>query len=86
MAGRRLAESFAEWEYDLLGDQLPWQNWETAAGEDALRAELTDWLLRHAPAPLRAAGAGEELLHRIRLLGLTGPDRWDDPHWPNRGY
>lgn len=41
-------------------------------------AELTAWLLRHAPARLRAHGAPEELLHQIRLLGLTGPERWDE--------
>ncbi|WP_446215353.1 hypothetical protein [Micromonospora sp. IBHARD004] len=73
VADRRLAESFAEWEYDLLGDELPWDTWETTDDEDVLRAELTDCLLRHAPARLRAVGAGEELSHRMRLLGLTGP-------------
>ncbi|WP_326695920.1 hypothetical protein [Streptomyces sp. NBC_01754] len=25
----------------------------------------------------------QELLHRIRLVGLTGPARWEDPHRPH---
>jgi hypothetical protein len=49
---------------------------------DAARTELAAWLVRHAPARLRAEDdATEELLHGIRLLGLTGPARWEDPHW-----
>ncbi|MFJ4867533.1 hypothetical protein [Streptomyces sp. NPDC088757] len=28
--------------------------------------------------------AHEGLLHRVRLMDLTGPARWEDPHWP--GY
>lgn len=51
-----------------------------------MRAELTAWLVRHTPARLRACGASEDLLHRIRLLGVTGPDRWEDPHWPGHRY
>ncbi|MGW0533988.1 hypothetical protein [Streptomyces sp. NPDC003032] len=78
-----LAETAALWEYDLLGDQLPWRAWED---EDILRAELADWLVRHAPARLRAHGVPEELLHRIRLVGLTGPARWEDTHWPGHRY
>ncbi|MEU8589297.1 hypothetical protein AB0C59_20165 [Streptomyces sp. NPDC048664] len=38
------------------------------------------------PTRLRALDVPEELLHRIRLIGLTGPARWEDPHWPNRRY
>ncbi|MER5208236.1 hypothetical protein [Streptomyces sp. NPDC002825] len=78
-----LAEMADCWEYDLLGDQLPWSAWEN--GEE-MRSELTAWLVRHAPARLRAPGVSEDLLHRIRLLGLTGPDRWEDPHWPGHRY
>lgn len=80
MADQRLAEAVARWEDDLLGDELPWDALEDK--EDKL-AELTAWLVRHAPARLRAHGASEEVLHRIRLLGLSGPARWDDPHWPS---
>lgn len=80
-ADAHLAEAVAKWEYDLLGDQLPWDCWEN--GEET-RTELTAWLVRNAPARLRAHGASAELLDRIRLLGLTGDDRWEDPHWP--GY
>lgn len=82
-ADRHLAEAAAQWEYELLGGLLPWNAWEY---EDEMRAELTAWLVRHAPARLRAVGASEELLNRVRLLGLTGPDRWDDPHWPGHRY
>ena len=83
VADQRLAEAAAHWEYDLLGDRLPWETWED---EEETRAELTAWLVRHAPARLRAHGVPEELLHRIRLLGLSGPARWEDPHWPDRSY
>ncbi|MCF3130325.1 hypothetical protein [Streptomyces olivochromogenes] len=84
VADRRLAEAVARWERDLLGDELPWDTWED--DEEETREELTAWLVRHAPARLRAHGADEELLHRVRLLGLTGPDRWEDPHWPAYVY
>ncbi|MFC8509865.1 hypothetical protein ACFU3J_20230 [Streptomyces sp. NPDC057411] len=82
VADRHLVEAAARWEEDLLGDGLPWDAWE---GEETLGAELSAWMVRHAPARLRAGGAPEELLHRIRLLGLTGPARWEDPHWPDLG-
>lgn len=81
VADRHLAEAVAEWEYALLGDELPWFTW-VWDNEEETRAELTAWLVRHAPARLRAHGVPEDLLHRVRLLGLTGPDRWEDPHWP----
>ncbi|WP_267897226.1 hypothetical protein [Streptomyces albireticuli] len=42
--------------------------------------------MRHAPARLRAHDTPEELLDRVRLLGLTGVDRWEDPHWPGHPY
>ncbi|MGW2563075.1 hypothetical protein ACWCXB_28300 [Streptomyces sp. NPDC001514] len=83
VSDRHMAEAAAEWEYYLLGDQLPWNAWDNA---DALRTELAAWLVRHAPARLRAQDVPEELLHRIRLIGLTGPARWEDPHWPNHRY
>lgn len=31
---------------------------------------------------LGPSGAHEDLLHRVGLMGLTGPARWEDPHWP----
>lgn len=83
VSDQHLAEAAAHWEYDLLGDQLPWDAWEN---EEEMRAELTAWLVRHAPARLRAHGVSEELLHRIRLLGVTGLERWEDPHWPGHRY
>lgn len=83
VADGHLAEAAAHWEYDLLGDQLPWRAWEN---EEEMRVELTAWLVRHAPARLRAHGAPEDLLHRIRLLGVTDSDRWEDPHWPGHRY
>ncbi|GAA0356864.1 hypothetical protein GCM10009530_02560 [Microbispora corallina] len=83
VADRHLAKAVAHWEYDLLGDLPPWESWEN---EDETRIELTAWLIRHAPARLRARDAPGELLHRIRLLGLAGPTRWDDPHWPGHRY
>ncbi|MEV6791714.1 hypothetical protein AB0M87_06880 [Streptomyces sp. NPDC051320] len=87
VADRCLAEAVDRWNYDLLADELPW--W-ARQNEDMMREELTAWLVRHAPdrlgQDLRAHGATEELRHRIRLLGLTGPARWDDPHWPNYRY
>ncbi|MFI1979610.1 hypothetical protein [Streptomyces wedmorensis] len=83
-ADGHLAEAVAHWEYELLGDRLPWRPWD--AEEEGVRGELTAWLGRHASARLRAYGASEDLLHRIRLLGLTGPDRWDDPYWPGHRY
>jgi hypothetical protein len=57
---------------ELLGDGLPWDTLENQ--EDKL-AGLTAWLARHAAARLRARGASEEVLHRIRLLGLSGNAR-----------
>ncbi|MFE0043725.1 hypothetical protein [Streptomyces albireticuli] len=82
-ADQHLARAVACWEYDLLCDQLPWSTWHN---EEDVRAELTAWLVRHAPARLRAHDTPEELLDRIRLLGLTGLDRWEDPHWPGHPY
>ncbi|MGW0598767.1 hypothetical protein ACWD11_16655 [Streptomyces sp. NPDC002776] len=83
VADRHLAVAVERWEYALLGDELPWQSWDD---EDALRAELTAWLVRYAPDRLRTLDGTDELLHRVRLLGLTGPARWEDPHYPVRAY
>ncbi|MCA2186955.1 hypothetical protein [Nonomuraea cavernae] len=83
VADQHLAKAVAQWEYDLLGDLLPW---DTRYDEEDLRITLTAWLVRHAPARLRASGAPEQLLHRVRLLSLTGPARWEDPHWPSHRY
>ncbi|MEU4407720.1 hypothetical protein AB0F88_24645 [Streptosporangium sp. NPDC023963] len=85
VADQHLAEAVAHWEYRLLGDQLPWESWNWG-NEEETRTELTAWLIRHAPVRLRARNAPAELLHRVRLLGLTGPARWEDPHWPNHTY
>ncbi|WP_225799635.1 hypothetical protein [Streptomyces sp. NK15101] len=85
VADRHLADVANRWEYDLLGDQLPWYGW-WLDDEEAVRAELAAWLVRHVPARLRVRDGHEELLHRIRLVGLTGPARWEDPHWPNHRY
>lgn len=81
IADQRLAEAVVHWQYDLLQDQLPWQTWED---EDETCAELIAWLVRHAPARLQVHGVDEKLLHRIRLLGLTGCASREDPHWPDR--
>ncbi|MFD8113832.1 hypothetical protein [Streptomyces microflavus] len=68
----------------VLGDQLPWDPWDNEA--DHQRHELASWLARHAPTRLHAPKVPETLLHRIRLIGLTGPARWEDPHWPGHRY
>ncbi|MFF3699480.1 hypothetical protein [Streptomyces sp. NPDC002221] len=81
VASQHLAAAAAHWECDLLGDELPWETWEN---EDSLRGELAYWLARCAPARLRALEAPDELLHCVRLVGLPGPVRWSDPHFPNR--
>jgi hypothetical protein len=83
VADQRLAEAVTHWEYDLLGDQLPWDTWNN---EEDTRAELTAWLVRHAPGRLRTHGAPEWLLHRVRLLSLIWPARRQDPHWPDYSY
>ncbi|WAZ27292.1 hypothetical protein STRCI_007502 [Streptomyces cinnabarinus] len=80
---RHLALAVDEWEYELLVDELPWDSWHD---REALRTELADWLVRCAPERLRAVDASEELLHYVRLIGLRGSDRWDDPHFPNHTY
>ncbi|MFF4246776.1 hypothetical protein ACFYY2_20240 [Streptomyces sp. NPDC001822] len=83
MADRHLRTAVEHWEYELLGGVLPWYAWER---DGPMVGEMTAWLLRHAPARLRSAGASDDLLHRVRLLGLTGEARWDDPHWPGHRY
>lgn len=83
IADQRLTEAVDHWSYDLLGDALPWTTYEN---EDATCAELTAWLVRHAPERLRAHGANKRLLDCVRLLTLNGPERWNDPHWPDYHY
>jgi hypothetical protein len=83
VADRHLVEAVADWERDLLDDLPPWQSLAND-NEEETRAELTAWLVRYAPARLRAQNAPEDLLHRIRLLSLASADRWEDPHWPDR--
>ncbi|MFJ9176499.1 hypothetical protein [Streptomyces sp. NPDC102360] len=86
LSDQRLAEAAEEWEYELLGDQLPWfVNWYEN-DEDRMSADLAAWLHGHAAARLRASGAAPELLRRIGLLALTGEDRWTHPHWPGHRY
>ncbi len=82
VSARHLARAVEHWAYDLLCDELPWFTWAEDVRAEALRAELTAWLLHRAPPRLRRVRAPEALLHRVRLLGLTGPARWEDPHWP----
>jgi len=84
VADRNLAQAVDAWDYDLLLDELPWSTWHSN-GDDMV-AVLTAWLTRHAPARLRAHNAPEDLLHRLRLIGLTRPARWNDPHWPRYTY
>jgi hypothetical protein len=79
VADQNLAEAVRQWEFNLLGDLLPWHSREN---RDEMCAELAAWLIRHAPDRLRGHGDSEELLHLIRLLGLPGPARWEDPHAP----
>lgn len=78
VADQHLAELAERWESYLRGGQLPWRTW---IDRKEPVAELAAWLVRHAPDRLRAYGAAEELLHRVRLLGLGEEDRWQDPHW-----
>ncbi|MCM2575957.1 hypothetical protein [Streptomyces meridianus] len=86
LSDRRLVEAAQEWECELLGDRLPWYvNWYEH-DEDEMRAELVAWLLGPAGRRLRNAGALQDLQHRIRLLGLSGEERWADPHWPGHRY
>ncbi|MFC9154943.1 hypothetical protein ACFTT0_08160 [Streptomyces bauhiniae] len=86
LSDRRLAEAVAQWEYELLGDSLPWSVDWYENDEEEMRAELVAWLPGHAAVRLCESGASADLQHRIRLLGLTGEDRWTDPHWPGHRY
>ncbi|WP_308433751.1 hypothetical protein [Streptomyces hiroshimensis] len=81
VADRHLTELVDSWECDLLSDMLPWDAWDN---REAMRDELTAWLVRHAPARLGADGASPDLHERIRLLGLPAPARWEDPYWSRR--
>lgn len=85
---QHLTDTVDRWEWDLLEDALPWQSsafWPDEEAE-AARTELAAWLVREAPARLRATGAPAELRHAVRLLGLPHADRWDDPHAPRHRY
>ncbi|MEQ8143779.1 hypothetical protein [Streptomyces sp. OP7] len=82
----RLTETAAAWEYELLGDNMPWDVHWYELDEERMRAELVTWLLGHATVRLRESGAPADLQHRIRLLGLTGEARWTDPRWPGHRY
>lgn len=82
-ADRRLVEAVDRWAYDLLGDRLPWYAWER---DEKRIGELSAWLTERAPARLGAQGAPEEMHQWVRLLGVTGPARWEDPHWPGHTY
>jgi hypothetical protein len=86
LSDRRLAEAAAEWEYELLGDRLPWSVHWYENDEEELRADLVTWLLGHGAARLRESGAPVDLRHRIRLLAVTDEARWTDPHWPGHRY
>ncbi|WP_159396419.1 hypothetical protein [Streptomyces sp. Sge12] len=46
---------------------------------EGVRTGLAAWLVREAPARLRACGAPAELRDAVRLLGLAHADRWDGP-------
>ncbi|MES4890258.1 hypothetical protein [Streptomyces sp. NPDC096012] len=86
LSDRRLAEAAAKWEYELLGDSLPWTvGWYDHDAEE-MRARLVAWLLGPGASRLRESGAPADLQHRIRLLGLDGEARWTDPHWPGHRY
>ncbi|MFI7005928.1 hypothetical protein [Streptomyces sp. NPDC050145] len=75
-----------EWEYDLLGDDLPWQgNWYDT-DRDRLRTDLADWLLTEATPRLASAAAPDELRRRISLLALHDEPRWTHPDWPGYRY
>ncbi|WP_373431098.1 hypothetical protein [Streptomyces turgidiscabies] len=67
-----------------LDPDLLYRTWHAPDWDD-IRTELAAWLVRHAPARLRGQAGTEELLDALRLLGLTGPARWEDPHWPTHG-
>ncbi|WP_051965615.1 hypothetical protein [Kitasatospora mediocidica] len=83
MADRNLAEAVDTWDYDLFADELPWC---TLYDKDEQLAVLTSWLTRYAPARLIAHNSPDHLLQRLRLIGLPGPARWCDPHWPGYTY
>ncbi|MER5888694.1 hypothetical protein ABT160_33120 [Streptomyces sp. NPDC001941] len=80
-ADRHLARAVGQWEYDLLRDELPWHTGEGEEREEAWRTELTGWLVGVAPERLRNAGASGQLVHRVRLMGIAGDARYEDPHW-----
>lgn len=67
VADRCLAEAVTHWaDYLVEWDELPWNTYEN---EREKLADLTAWLVRHAPARLRARGDCDEALQQLRLLG-----------------
>lgn len=83
VADQHLAEAVAHWAADLMDDELPWDNTpESGEHEQAMVDDLAAWLVHSASARLRNHGCPTQLLHQVRLLGISIPARWDDPHWP----
>ncbi|MFB6720027.1 hypothetical protein ACFCV3_07700 [Kribbella sp. NPDC056345] len=79
MADQRLAETIAQWDFDLLQDDMFWWTMDDQEGK---RQELTTWLLRHAPSRIGDHGDPAHLRNVLRLLAIPGLARYDDPHWP----
>ncbi|MET9773424.1 hypothetical protein ABZ023_04040 [Streptomyces sp. NPDC006367] len=86
LSDRHLIEAAAEWEYELLGDNLPWSISWYDNDADEMHTDLAAWLLDHAAPRLRAADAPTGLRHRLRLLALPTELRWTDPHWPDHRH
>ncbi len=86
LCDQRLVDAVRVWEYELLGDSLPWYVDWYDHDEAVMCAELTAWLLGRGAERLRRADAPAELRHRVRLMGLHGEERWADPHWPGHRY
>ncbi|WP_404959385.1 hypothetical protein [Streptomyces sp. 147326] len=80
-AEQSAAGTLDSWTTRLLAGFLPWPSGSSTWEEDeAVHEELTSWFARHAPARLCAHGASGELLEDVRLLGVPGPARAEDPH------
>lgn len=65
VADECLAEAVTHWADYLLQDELPWNTHED---EEDRAAELTAWLVRHAPDRLQACGASEDVLDQLHRL------------------
>ena len=83
VADQHLAEAVAHWANNLVYDELPWGTLESEEKEQVVLADLAAWLVRNARARLRDHGSPTELLHQVRLLGVSIPARWNDPYWPS---